>query len=1070
MNRWYLLLSFLFLFSAPLVFGQAGTDGSILGIVKDRTNAVIPGAEVTVTNLETGLKKTALTNPDGYFEVLALPRGFYSVAVSFPGFKTWQLVRIELTVGEHKRVSPMLEIGEQVEQVHVESGVELVQTEKASIETGIEQKQIRDLPLNGRNPINLVSLVPGMRFQGVSGRAREHTVQGLGQREDQTEFQVDGLDSNDPSNERGIAFPNLDTVGEFNVQTSNFSAEHGRNPLQVLLVTKSGTNEFHGTLWEFHRNAAFDARNAFAQGKPKLIRNQFGFTLGGPILRNKTHFFSSYEGSIIRREQVYNATTISPAMLRGDFSELLQRRQPVRLRNPRTGSPFPGNLIPEAQFSPASRFFFPYLLLPNSLDGRFRGVAPRPTDTTNALWRIDHQMTDRQRIYGRWVLIDEDDRQPGYRPDFVQRERLRQHNTGLTYNWSISPKTLLTLAGGYVYSNSDITHNAAGIRNLTQEAGIRGFPTEGRAEAIGLPEVAITGYAGFSIPSGTPGRFRRQSMDLKASMNLVRGRHSVDFGYEWNDRRTLARHASMYSRGSFAFNGQYTGDGFADFLLGLTSFAARNFPLESFGMAHSPYSALYIQDFWRIHPNVTLGFGLRFDYWHEKVFVRGTGSTFDLALGKAVAGENDRRQVDLTAQPTAPFLARATEGLWASASEAHLPAGLFDANGYVSPRLSIAWRPNGSNGLVVRAGYGIFTSSFNGNITGSQVIGPPYWTFERLDFTAPSLQRWETALPEDPRAFETPSVSAAHAFAKPMKSHQWNLSIQKSLPMLQSAITVSYVGNRGIDLITQQSHNDPPPGEYRNLQAARPRPRFGSIRLYENIGDAWYNALQVKWERRFSRGLGYTLSYAFSRNIDENGASITDIPTPFAPKGYDRGRSQLERRHILTINTIWELPVGRERMFANNLPALANAILGGWQLAGIYNFTSGAPLSFTVPQMTLGNGWNTRANQVADVRVPNPNAERWFNVDALARPPRFTFGNSGQGLIDGPADHLLHLALMKNFYLREDRYFQARWEVFNVPNYVNLGNPETRIGLRDTGRITRAGAAREMQFGLKFIF
>jgi hypothetical protein len=1074
----------MFLAAHPTLLAQVGTDGSVLGVVKDATEAVVPGAEVMVVNLETGLKKTVITDQEGYFEVLALPRGFYSVAASLTGFKTWQLERTELRAGEHKRVSPILDVGQGTEHVNVEAGVELVQTEKGSIETGIEQKQIRDLPVNGRNPINLVNLAPGMRFTNLGGRAREHTVQGVGQRDDQTQFSVDGLDANDPSNEKGIAFPNLDTVAEFNVQTSNFSAENGRNPLQIILVTKSGTNEWHGTLWEFHRNQAFDARNAFVQNKPKLIRNQFGFTLGGPILRDKTHFFGSYEGTITRREQVYNSLTIAPAMLRGDFSGLPTIYDPLT-RRPDPNRPgqfiadgFENNIIPENRISPASRFFFPFLLLPNAPGNRFRGKVARPTDTANALLRIDHQITNRQRLYGRWIIINDDDRIPGYRPGVYEHERVRQHNTGLNYNWSISPTTLLTVAAGYLYSDTPTSSPVVGNNNLTQQAGIRGFPTEGRAGSVGYPDVTITGYTGFSAPGLVPGRFGRASIDLKAGLHQVRGKHSIDFGYQWLDHRTLARHASMYSRGGFTFNGQYTrqepntGDAFADYLLGLAFFAGRNFPLQTFGMAHAPYSALYLQDFWRVHPNVTLGLGVRLDYWHERAFVRGTGSTFDPARGKAVAGENDRHQVDLSAQPTAPFLARATEGLWISASEAGLPPGLLKARGYLSPRLSMAWRPIGKNNLVVRGGYGIYTSTFNGNITGSQVIGPPYWTLEQQTFSVASLQRWETAFPEDPRAFTVPSVAAARADAKPMKSHQWNISIQTSLPILESALTISYVGNRNLDLVTRNSYNDPPPGEYRNLQAARPRPQFGPIRLYENIGRSWYNALQVRWERRFRTPLGYTLSYAFARNINESGASTLDDPTPYAPPGYNRGRSGLERRHILNVNAIYELPLGHSRKFGNSLPSLANAVLGGWQIASIYNFTSGAPLTFTVPGATLGNGWGTRANVVGEVKVPNPSADRWFNRNALVAPPRLAFGTSGIGLIDGPAGHLLHLALMKNFYLndRNEKYLQFRWEMFNAPNHVNLGSPLTTINLPDTGKINSAGAAREMQFGLKFVF
>lgn len=1058
-------LLLLFIGAALLLRAQTGTDASVLGIVKDPSGAVVPGASVRVTSLETGLVKSALTGESGAFEILALPRGFYAVTVSSTGFVTWQLPRIELTAGEQRRIAPALKVGDITEQITVQAGVELMQTEEASIEAAIEEKQIRDLPLNGRNPIALVSLAPGMRFLGVAGLAAEHTVQGLGQREDQTGFTVDGLDANDPSNEKGIAFPNLDSVAQFAIQTSNFTAENGRNPLQVMMVTKSGTNEFHGTLWEFHRNTKLDARDAFATTTPKLIRNQFGFSTGGPVIRNRTFFFSSYEGTRLRRETVYNSNTVAPEMLNGDFSTGVRR-----ISDPTNGTPFPNNRIPLDRMSPASRFLFPYVLLPNSAGNRFRAVAPQPGRMDDSMLRLDQQIRDDQRLFVRWIRYQQTDQNRGYRPDVVRDQDIVQHNLGMNYNWTITPTTLFTLAGGYVQSDTVVLSPNVGQENLTDQAGIRGFPSAGREDAIGLPNATFTGYSGFSVPAQVPGRFRREDIHGKAGLTLVRSRHSISFGYEYNDRRTLAFHSSNSSRGTFNFNGQYTGDGFADYLMGLLASDERNYPLKAFAMAHSPYSGLYLQDFWRVHSTLTLTLGVRYDYWHEKAFVRDNGATFDLRLGKIIAAVDKQGRVDLTAQPVAPFLAEATKGLWIPASEAGIPRGLFEPNGYLSPRLGAAWRPTGRDGLVLRGGYGIYTSSFNGNITGSQVIGPPYWTFERQTFARASLQRWETAFPAEPTAFIAPSVTAAAYDVKPMKMHEFNVSLQKSLPWIHSAATISYVGNRGRDLITRLDHNEAPPGQYTNLQAARPYPRLGTVRLYENIGRSWYNALHLKVERRFTRGFGYAFTYALARNIDELGAGIADSPTPFAPKGYDRGRSQLERRHILTVNGICEIPVGRGRTLGADMHPALNVLLGGWQISGIYSFTSGEPLSFTVPGATLGNGFNTRPNLVGDPRLPNPSAELWFNPQAFQAPPRLLFGNSGLGLLDAPGAHLLHSALMKDFHLTEAKYFQFRWELFNAPNHVNLNAPNTTLAVATTGKILSAGDARQMQFGLKFIF
>ncbi|PYV86399.1 MAG: hypothetical protein DMG05_19800, partial [Acidobacteria bacterium] len=674
---------------------QVGTEGAILGVVTDTTGAVVAGTEVTVTNLDTGLKKTMVTDAGGNFEVLALPRGPYSVSVSLPGFKTWAVTRTELTVGERKRLSPVLEVGEVTQKITVEATAELIQTEKSSLETVVEEKQIRELPLNGRNPVELVRLVPGVRYIGKDNYDQQSTVQGMGNRDDQTEFKLDGLNANTGIDEHGAGIPNVDTIAQFNVETADFSAEHGRNPLQVIIVSKSGTNEFHGTAWEFLRNDKLDARNTFATSKPKLRRNQFGFTFGGPIVKDRTHFFGSYEGIRIRQEQIYNSPTIAPEMLQGDFSSLS-----VPLKDPLTGQPFLGNKIPEDRFSGASKFFFPYILLPNSPGNLFKAVAPLPNETYEYMIRIDHQVTNKQKIYGRWIGIHNKVTNLYYKPDVTSNAKDDQYNVGVNYDYALSPTMLLNVGVSSLRSFNTDDDPATGKTNFTQEAGIRGFPTAGREAWVGLPGISFAGYTGINSNFGDPYRLWWQTIGGNASLSLIRRKHSLVFGYQFDHRTTLARHGSCCVKGTFDFNGQYTGDGFADYLLGYLDSSGRNYPLQTFGMNHSPYSALFIQDSWKIHPNLTLNLGLRWDYWHEKSFVRGNGGTFDVKLGKAIAGEDNNGEVDLTAQTVAPFLAKATEGLWIPASQAHIPPGLFKANGYVSPRVGIAWRPKGSNDLV----------------------------------------------------------------------------------------------------------------------------------------------------------------------------------------------------------------------------------------------------------------------------------------------------------------------------------------------------------------------------------
>jgi Carboxypeptidase regulatory-like domain/TonB-dependent Receptor Plug Domain len=1054
------------LFLASLAIGQVGTEGSILGTVQDATGAVVPNAQVTVSNIATGLERSATTDGDGNFEILSLPIGQYSVSVTAPGFKAWTQSGVELTVGERARIAPTLEVGQITEQVTVEATGTLLQTERSSVETVVQTALIRELPLSARNPVTLVTLVPGMRFLGQGGPEQGSWVQGFGTRENQTQFQLDGLNSNAAMDERGMSIPNVDTVAEISVATNSFSAEHGRNPLQVRVVTKSGTNEFHGALWEFFQNDNLNARNTFAQGVPKLRRHQFGAAIGGPIIENRTFFFGSFQGTPIRQDSIYNSFVPSDAMLRGDFSALS-----TPIRDPLTNQPFPNNQIPEERFSSASSFFLPYLLRPNAEAGRFRAIAPNKRDNYEFMGRIDHQITDLQRIYGRWVVTDFDSRLPGYTPEIVNSDTTRQHNVGLNYTYPFTPSMVLTVAGGYVRSDNRFDSPMAGTENFAEQAGIQGIGTAGREDFVGLPNINLTGYTGITAPFGVPGRLWSDAFNLKANVSSILSDHTLSFGFELDDRSVYGRHGSHSPRGSFDFNGQYTGNAFADYLLGYTSGTRRNFPLETFGLTHAPYTGYFVQDYWKVRPNLTLSLGLRYERWHERQLRNGAGATFDPNIGKVIAGVDEDGQMNLNAQPITPFLAAATEGLWIPATEAGVPNSLFKATGGFSPRLGVTWRPFAQRDVVLRAGYGLFYNMFTGNRAASSIVGPPYWAWEANTFSSQANQRWETAWPEDPEAFIQPSIGEAPAWnVKPTKTHQWNVSIQTALPF-RSALTLAYVGTRIRDQHSIRPYNVVPPGQYANLQAAKPYPEFGDLNVLGNWGRSWYNGLQVKWERRFSEGLSFLASYSFSKDISEmTPAGEWAAFVPFAPEGYLRGRSPYDRTHIFTTSAIWEIPFGRNRRWGTSLNPIVNAVFGGWQLSGINNFTSGAPLSVNVPGATLGNGYGTRAMLTGDPTLSDGDRERWFNTSAFAAPPQYQWGNSGMGIFDGPAQHILDLGLMKNFNITESKYFQFRWEMFNALNRVNLGNPGTDLGTPSFGTITTAGSPRTMQLGLKFLF
>ena len=439
----------LFVLGTATLFGQVGTQATITGSVSSSNGARVPDAVVTASNLATGAVSRQQTGQDGEFTILALPIGSYRVVVEAPGFKHWENSEVTLTVGSRVRVEPVLEVGGATETVSVQSTSSAIQTESATLDTVVQMDQIRQLPLATRNPLALVGLVPGMNYQGTSNAAgmRITTVQGNGLRNDKTNFQLDGVTSNDGSAEGGTAVPNVDSIAEFSVETINSGAEAGRSPSQVIVVTKGGTNSFHGSAFEFVQNDIFNAYNAFAdktKAKPRVRYNLFGGTLGGPVYRNKTFFFGSFQVTIIRNAQLLNEAAIPNAFIPtasggADFSAW-----PTPIKDPVTGLPFANNQIPASRIDSAAKYFLPILVTPNSTGNRYIANAKTYDKTYEYLGRVDHQITTNQRIYGRYFYLQEPTNQVGYRadPSTYGLNTLRQHGLAVNYTWTLTPKTL----------------------------------------------------------------------------------------------------------------------------------------------------------------------------------------------------------------------------------------------------------------------------------------------------------------------------------------------------------------------------------------------------------------------------------------------------------------------------------------------------------------------------------------------------------------------------------------------------------------------------------------------------
>ncbi len=1060
------------LFSTAIgLLGQIGVEGSFFGTVTDRSGAVVPGAKVTVTHLTLGLAKTAISDAQGNFNVLALPIGTYAVTVAATGFKTWSAPRVELTVGDRGRISPVLEVGEVKNSITVTATGELLQTEKSSAETVVQMTQIRELPLDTRNPLALVSLVPGLWINSVqSGGERATYVEGQGLRYQKTGFQLDGLASNAPMDEGGTGMPNVDTIAEFSVETVNFSAENGRDPMQVKVATKSGTNELHGAAWEFAQNDKFNARNTFADKPPRVRRNQFGADAGGPVIRNRTFFFGAFEGTVIHNQQLWNTHAVTPAMEQGDFSALSKT-----IIDPLNhGAPFEGNRIPADRFSSASKYFLPMLLVANSPGGLFRDNVGTVNDTWEGTGRIDHQITNSQRIYGRYVTVRQPSTLLGYRPQAVTNDLVTQHNLGVNYTWTASPHTVLTLLGGMLRTNETYTSPVLGKTNDDLQAGIQGFPTAGREKWIGPPRIRFgSGYPDVQFAGwGAPGKLYGNVYNAKADLRSYHGAHTLSAGFEYAESHPFGDHGSCCVRGQFNFFNLYTNDGFADYLLGYTSKSMRNAPLADFGQDRAPYDAYYINDSFRVRSNLTIDAGLRYERWEPRHNRYDAATTWDPKLQKIVAGVQPDGNVNLHAFLNTPNVAAASANIWVTAWQAGYPDGLLYASGNWAPRVGLVYRPLSNRQLVVRAAYGLFYNSFTGNRSASATANPPFWGIETQVFGLSQLQRWETVWSTDPNAFGTFGIGeAVDPRIKPARTHEWNLTVQTALPW-KSALTVSYVGTRVNGELDYMPYNAPVVGPHADLQADRPNPLVASVERLENAGHTWYNALQTKAERRFADGLAFTFSYSFSRTLGQNADGEDEYTSvlSYSPAWYNRGRTPYDYRHVEFATLVWDVPIGHGKAIATGSNRIANGLVGGWQLTLTQQGRSGMPLNISGGSSNLGNGDGTRANIVGNPHLSNPTPAQWFNTSAFTEPGLYSWGTSPLGVLDGPGLLQFNTALSKNFAITEGKKLQFRWEAFNAFNRVNYGNPDRDVTSPTFGSISSAGSARYMQFALKFLF
>ncbi len=1022
--------------------------GAIQGTIRDESGGVIPNARITARNTATGVVTESQSNSAGLFLLGELRPGTYDVEVEAAGFSKSVQRNVPVRVEDRVRADFALKVGQVSESVEVTGTVSLVESESNTIGRVIEENSIKQLPLRGRNAFELVLLTPG-----VSQRGDDEQPRLSGGRARTGEFVLDGGSITTPRRGQVFTQPNLDAIQEFKVQTSGLSAEFGRAVGGVVNATlKSGTNRFNGNLFEFHRNNSINARNFFSATAPKLIQNQFGGMIGGPIVKDRLFFFGDFESFRQAEESLFNRTLPTVAMKAGDFAGLNQIFDPAtqRLEGGRTvRDPFPNNRIPTARFdAPSGRIFgiYPDPNLPGVAQN-FQRLVPRGTDFNKFDVRVDWRASNRDLVFGRysWDHQYSDVARPFSGSESGgSRANFNRYLTGaLSWTRTLTPTTindarLSAFRGLNERLLSENTFGDLGIPNLN---------------IVGLPRFTMPGFEGLGDSAAFfPVENTAQFQDI---VTFVRGKHILKAGADF--RTFPINDLQLQFTGEYTFspvqtadpaNAGRTGHPVASLALGHAD-TFNNSTLRGRFYYRSLYFGAFVQDDWKITPNLTLNLGLRQDVEQQPREIRRQGSNFDLARGRPLTmNELNRDFIQFTDRVN------------------------------LGPRIGFAWRPSRLKGTVIRSHYGIFYTPLTGRATSAFARFP---ADQRLGLQsdglnpAAVLSRTPPIVPSvDGKGF---AIDTKIERAKTGSFQQWNFDIQQEWAgmLLQG----SYSGSVGRHLLLNQDFNviriEDVQRAGTGTQAMRPYPDYGFITCHCELQNSSYNALQLGMEKRYSKGLFFSVSYTFSKFLDYNEDNFSSM-FPMDPYNLrlERGLSQSHYPHRFVSAAVWDVPFGKGRQWMQSGPGAW--IAGGWQLSSILSLQSGDQVWIT----QAANTARTFNRQFRPNLVSNPVLEqdgrtidRWFNTAAFQAPAPMTLGTSAKFPdVQGPGLANVDVSLIRIFPvpLRETTKFELRGDLFNALNRSNFNAPGGAFGTPAFARVTSARLPRTFQLGLKFWF
>jgi hypothetical protein len=1079
----------------------AQDTATIVGTVTDPSGATVAGADVVVVNIETQFSRSVQTATNGQYVAASIPTGGYQITVTAQGFQKLVRTGVQLTAASTLNVDLQLAVGNVSETVAVSSTAPLLQSQTAEVSALVDSKQIIALPLVSRDFTDLVLLVPGAHLGAASNLAEGGSAYSMraganysvnGAVAAGNSYLIDGVYNRNLWLNTLVMVPIVDSIQEYRVMTSNYSAEFGEAAGAVTEVnTKSGGNSYHGSIWEYLRNDKLNANNFFNNlnrvARPGFHRNEFGAAVGGPVIHNKTFFFADCQGIRVSQPSPSTSTIPTTALQQmvetGNFANLGSTiYNPYSTSTSGTGAtvrnPFPGNQIPSSLLDPAAVKIEKLLPTPTSggttANFIYNGTLSQQTDQFDV--RVDQNLGASDRLFGRYGYDNSTQVVPGIIPSPVNSgiaigpylstnaggtsTPLLNQSATIGYTRTLSANTVSESHFGLVRWHAQITPLGAPYATATA-LGIPGINLNDKSG--GMPAFTVSGYTEIGDNSTYPEDSAITTFQVDSALTLIRGSHTIKTGFVFL-RHRFNGFSAFPTRGTFDFNGQFTrqigssssATALADFALGAPDAITRNILTSTFGM-RSFTVAPYIQDSWRVTDRLTAELGLRWEVDAPPYDVHDHWSNLNVTTGQLlVAGQNGngRRLRNI------------------------------DYNTF-APRLGLAYSLTSDKKTILRSGFGI--SYVNMDAGGAQLYkNLPYYFSQvvstDINSAPPTTLKQGLPIPVQPSLTDQVGLSSGspNAWAVNLRQTeilQWSAGIQRQLRS-DLILDVTYVGTRGERILVNSvnlNQSVPGPG------AQGPRrpyylinPNLVNISYRTNAGDSKYESLQVRLDKRFSQGFNFGLSYTYASYLSDagnpNGGGNSDVQN-YACMACNWGPVPDDFKHVFSFNHVLESPFGPGRKYVTH--GVAGQILGGWNLNGIWTAHSGmrlTPVLGTSVSNSSGGGTQRPNRTGSGTLASGQTIYHWFDTSAFVAPAQYTFGNSGTGLITGPTSFNVDLSLIRNFKLTERFGLSFRAEAFNALNHTNFGSPNVSIGTANAGIISSAASARILQLAMKVTF